>query len=197
MMAFNDMVFANRGQRAYREELPSTEKHLSKPGSAYFIRLQMAHLAEGMKALSDIEKSSTFQDALSRTPRAVREAHARLVPFLSEGLENDWFEKNVVRARHNLTFHYENNQKLITWALADRASRPEAELSSVTVGDHGHLWRFHIADEVVDSILTRKIWHIPKAADLRKEADAMVDRIYLIYCDFLEFVGPFILEFLR
>lgn len=197
MMAFNDMVLANRAARAYKGDLNPTEKHLAKGANMYFIRLQMSHLSEGMKILSGLDESPGFQRILSSCSEAAQAAYRRLALFAYDGPQKTWFVKHVARARHGLTFHYEESEKMIDWALKDRASRPEAELSSITVGDHGHLWRFHVADDVVDSILCRKIWQIPRNTDLRKEADEMADKIYSIYCDFVDFAGPFVLAYLR
>jgi hypothetical protein len=129
-------------------------------------KLQMSHLFEGMKILAGLRESHSFKRNLYSCPDTAQAAYNRLVSFTEDGPEKTWFEKHVTRARHGLTFHYEESEKLVVWALNDRASRPAAELSPITVCDHGHLWRFHIADDVVDSILCRKIWHIPREADL-------------------------------
>ncbi len=197
MMACNDMLLANRSQGIYRGGLRPTEKHLAQGGLMYFVRLQMAHLHEGMKTLELLRTIPHFTTILSSCPSTAQVAYQRLLPFTRPGPERAWFEKNVATARHNLTFHYHESGKWIDWALADRASRKEAEKSSITRGDPGHLWRFHVADDVLDSIMCRKIWQIPRTADVRKEADAIVDRVYAVFRDYVDFAAMFIAQYLK
>jgi hypothetical protein len=197
MMACNDMFLANRSQGIYRGELRPTEKHLAQGGLMYFVRLQMGHLNEAMKILEQLRTIPRFKQILSSCPSKAQAAYKRLLPFIKPGPKKVWFEKNVATARHNLTFHYHESGKWIDWALADRANRKEAEQSSITFGDTGHLWRFHIADAVVDSIMCRKIWQIPKTDNLKNEADAMVDKIYAVFCDYVDFAAMFISQYLK
>lgn len=82
-------------------------------------------------------------------------------------------------------------------AVSDRARRNEAKISSVTQGDEAHLWHFKVADDIVDSIITRQIWNIPREADARIEADKKLDRAFEIATWFLEFSGAFIFKYLE
>jgi hypothetical protein len=197
MMACNDMFLTNRSQGIYIGELRPTEKHLAQGGLMYFVRLQMGHLSEGMKILDQLATIPRFKHILSSCPSNAQASYSRLLPFTKPGPKRVWFEKNVATARHNLTFHYHESGKWIDWALTDRAGRKEAEQSSITFGDTGHLWRFHIADDVVESIMCRKIWQIPRSANLRKAADAMTDKIYAVFCDYLDFAAAFISQYLK
>ncbi len=107
MMACNDMFLANRFQGTYKAELPPTEKHMAQGGSMYFIRLQMAHLHEGMKLLEEIKAVPRFRSILARCSPAAQRAYRRLLPFQKKGPKSEWFDRNVAIARHNLTFHYQ------------------------------------------------------------------------------------------
>lgn len=188
---------ATRSQGLYKGELRATEKHLAKGALMYFVRLQMAHLTEGMKVLQQLETVPSFKRVFSSCRSSAQEAYKRLIPFTQPGPEKTWFDNNVATTRSNLTFHYHESGKWINWALADRASRAVAERSSITYGDHGHLWRFHIADNILDSIMCRKIWKIPKSSDVQKEADIVISKIYNIYRNFINFALVFMLEYLK
>lgn len=101
------------------------------------------------------------------------------------------------KQRHNLTFHYDKNGKLIKKAIADRASRTQARYSFVTRGNTAHLWRFNVADDIVDSIVVRQLWGIPRQSDLRLEADIIADYQHNITLSFIDFAGEFIWKYLN
>ena len=48
---------------------------------------------------------------------------------------------------------------------------------------------------VVDSIVVRQIWAIPRDADLRVEADKVADRAHQIFLWFVDFSGEFIWKY--
>jgi hypothetical protein len=57
------------------------------------------------------------------------------------------------------------------------------------------LWYFKVADDVVDSIVVRQIWAIPRYADMRAEADKVADRAHQIFRWFVDFAGEFIWKY--
>jgi hypothetical protein len=58
-----------------------------------------------------------------------------------------------------------------------------------------HLWHFKVADDVVDSIVVRRIWRIPRDEDFRAKADAIGDEVQKIALLFLDFSGEFIWKY--
>ena len=52
------------------------------------------------------------------------------------------------------------------------------------------------ADDIVDSIVVRQLWGIPRQSDLRLEADMIADYQYEITLSFIDFAGEFIWKYL-
>lgn len=121
-------------------------------------------------------------------PRALKQ-------YLPCGPKRARFEQLAGQIRHNLTFHYDQSRTLIERAISDRAARPEAKVSLITRGDAMHLWHFKVADDVVDSIIVRQIWKIPRDADLRAKAEAIADEVHKILLLFLDFSGESIWKY--
>jgi len=90
------------------------------------------------------------------------------------------------RLRHNLVFHYDESSKLIMKAISDRAERTEARHSSITRGSTAYLWHFKPADDIVDSIVVRQIWGIPRDKDLRAEIDIITDEVHQLFLCFVD-----------
>ncbi|OHC75225.1 MAG: hypothetical protein A3G18_06590 [Rhodospirillales bacterium RIFCSPLOWO2_12_FULL_58_28] len=103
----------------------------------------------------------------------------------------------VGNLRNNLVFHYDESGKLIERAILDRAGRAGARLSSVTRGSTAYLWHFKPADDVVDSIVVRQIWGVPRDKDLRAEVDKIAGDIHEVFLHFTDFAGEFIWKYIE
>lgn len=57
------------------------------------------------------------------------------------------------------------------------------------------MWHFKVASDIVDSIVVRQIWNIPREADARIEADKILDRVHQITMWFLDFSAEFIWKY--
>lgn len=195
MMACNDLSLANEALSVWKEDQPNMRKQRQIGAGMYFVRTQLSHLYEGLKIIDLIRNDSTLLSFLKRCDNQTQESFKKLEEFLPGGLKRADFERLVGQVRHNLTFHYYQSGKLIERAITDRASRPKAQISSVTRGDTAYLWHFKIADDVVDSIVIRQIWNIPTDADLRLEADKISDYVHQIFLWFMDFAGEFIWKY--
>lgn len=201
MMACNDLLLANHSLAEWKKELPGNMKSKQVGAKLYFVKLQLGHLFEGLKLIEEINKDPTLKalvdcgntESDTRTKQLFRE----LEQFLPKAVKRKEFEELVGGIRHNLTFHYSQSGTLIERAISDRANRSDAEISSVTQGDEAHLWHFKVADDIVDSIITRQIWNISRKADARIEADKKLDRAFEIAMWFLDFSGAFIFKYLE
>ena len=158
----------------------------------YFIRAQIAHLYEGMKIIEEIRNENTLSMLVNGCDTQTQQSFRKLEQYLQGGPRRDSFEQLTGRVRNNLTFHYDKTGKLIERAIADRGGRTEAQISTITRGSTAHLWHFKVADDVVDSIVVRQIGKIPRDADLRAEADVIMDEVEQIALSFLDFSGEFI-----
>ena len=197
MMAHNDMSLANQALTEWKGVQPNMRKPRQIGAEMYFVRTQLAHLHEGLKVIEAIRADSLLMAHVAACDLETQQSFQKLIPFLPGEPSRPEFERLIGRVRHSLTFHYDQSGKLIEKAIADRASRAEARQSSVTRGSTAHLWHFKVADDVVDSIVVRQIWKIPKNADLRVEADKIADRVHQIFLWFVDFSGEYIWRYCK
>lgn len=196
MMAFNDISVANQCLSIFKKEQPPMRKHVQRGAAMYFIRLQCGHLNEAMKIVREIRDDQKLCDTVKRCSQIAQESFDKLTNSLKGSSNNAEFEQYVGQIRHNTVFHYTKN-KLVNKALSDRSSRSESCRSKITRGDDISLWRFELADDIVDSVVCRQIWKIPRNADLRKEADLKADYGSKLCQSFLNFSGEFIFRFIK
>jgi hypothetical protein len=197
MMACNDLSLANQALAEWKKEQPLNKKPRQAGAGMYFVRTQLSHLHEGLKVLEDIHNDAFLMSLVKQCDPETQESFHNLEQFLVGGSNRSEIEKIIGRIRHNLTFHYDESGKLIEKAISDRAARSEARISSITRGDHAYLWHFKVADDIVDSIVVRQIWKIPRGTDLRVEADKIADRVHQICLWFLDFSGEFIWRYCK
>jgi hypothetical protein len=196
MMACNDISLANQCLSNFRDEVPPIRRHIQRGALIYFIRLQCGHLNEAMKLIKEIQEDKHLLEKVKRCRSSAQDSFLKLCNCLKGGPDYKKFEQYVGRIRHNTVFHYDKT--VVQKALSDRANRAEARQTRITFGDHISLCRFDLADEIVDSVICRQIWKIPKNVDLRKYADEYSDfgadlcKSYLVFCG--EFIGRYVQE---
>lgn len=195
MMACNDIALANQCLGKHKEEYLITRNHAEWGSAMYFIRLQCGHLTEAMTLIEEIKEDSNLASRVNNCPEFAKNSFKKLERCLKGGPDNGKFEDYVGRIRNNTVFHYD--PKLVSRSLADRASRAESRRSTITKGDDISLWRFGVADDILDSIVCREIWKIPPNADLREEANQYVDFGSDLCKAFLDFCGEFIWRYVR
>jgi hypothetical protein len=190
MMACNDLTLTNQALDDWKKEDRRCRKSKRAEACRYFIRAQIGHLNEGLKVVEEIQKDDMLSGLVGRCDSRTQQSFQDLQQYAPSGSNCQRFEELAGKIRHNLSFHYDQSGKLIERAMADRAAR--SQVSSITRGNMAHLWHFRVADDVVDSIVVRQIWKIPRDADLRTEADRIADEVYHIFLLFLDFAGEFI-----
>lgn len=195
MMACNDLSLVNQALADWKKEQPNSRKPRQVGAGMYFVRTQLAHLYEGLKVIEEIREAATLIALVKQCDAQTQQSFHELEQFVRGGPNRAEFERLVGQVRHNLTFHYFQCETLVERAIEDRAGRQEANASSVTRGDSAHLWHFKVADDIVDSIVVRQIWDIPRNADLRIEADKVADRVHQIFLWFVDFSGEFIWKY--
>lgn len=189
MMAFNDISLANHSLSEYKRERPPVQRHVQMGARMYFVRLQCGHLNEAMKVIHEIRDASALRAEVSRCSAEAQAAFGRLTSCLDGGAGAADFRRYVGAIRNKTAFHYDSDMTLA--ALKDRAGRDEAATSSITEGDDLSRWRFEAADHIMDSIVVRQLWKIPRTADLRTEADLIADYCAGICLSFLVFTSEF------
>ncbi len=197
MMAFNDLALASEGLSSYKSQYVTKHSNKDRGAAMYFARLQASHLYEAMKIVDSIGGNQRLRDVINRCSEKASVAFERLVTLHRDKNQMRKFEQFMGRLRNNVTFHYDESGELIKRAMASRAKKPLGNPTSITRGTDSYSWRFAVADDVVDSIVCREIWKIPKTADLRTEADAAVDYMHQIFVDFADFASELIVKYVR
>lgn len=196
MMCCNDLQLSNESLSTWSKEESRRKKYRKKGAGMYFLRIQISHLFEGFAILEQIKENYHLCSVLEQCDSQTQKSFKKLEPYLKKtSTEKRRLEEIAGRIRSNLTFHYDESNKLIKNAIKDRASRPTARYSSVTRGSETYLWHFKAADDIIDSIVIRQIWKIPRNTDLRKESDKIANEIYDIFLSFMDFSGEFIWKY--
>jgi len=195
MIAGNDIALANQCFGYYKNEESSINNDIRRGAGLYFIKMQCGHLNEAIKLIEEINEDEYLLKRVKRCSSAAKDAFAKLRKCLIGESDEKKFVQYIGRIRHNTAFHYD--KKVVDKALADRAGRAESRRSKITCGDNINLWRFHLADDILDSIVCRHIWKIPRTADLRQEADNIADFGGDLCVAFLNFSGEYIFRFVK
>lgn len=192
MMAYNDLSLANQALTEWKKEQPRSKKSRQTGAGMYFVRIELAHLYEGLKVIDAIRSDTLLMTLVRQCSQETQQAFHDLESFCPKGSNHTEFKKLIGRMRHNLTFHYDESGKLIEKAISDSAAYADGHSSSVTIGDTAHLGYFKVADIIVNSIVVRQIWEISKETNLRIEADKIADRVHQIFLWFVNFSEEFI-----
>ncbi len=189
MMAFNDIALANHTMAENRKEQPRLRQHVQWGAVLYFIRLQCGHLVEALEIIREIKANDSLMRTVERCPLDARKAFTILTSCLEQPGRAE-FGRYVWAVRDKVAFHYDTY--LIRDALEDRATRPESRRSRIFRSDDLALWRCQVADHIMDSIVSRHVWRIPRDADLRGEADRISDYAAGLCHSFLVFAADFV-----
>lgn len=195
MMACNDIALANHCQSIFRKGQSPISGYIQKGALMYFVRLQCGHLNEAMKVIEEIKEDQNLCNIIEGCSQNARDSFAKLTACLRSGPDYKQFQKYVGQIRQNTVFHY--SDKMVDKALTDRSSRIETRISKITYGDHISLSRFDLADDIVDSIVCRHIWKIPRSANLRQEADRISDFASDLCKSLLNFGGEFVYRYIK
>lgn len=192
MMACNDMALANQALADWKSE-SRPERSAKKHGAGmYFVRIQMAHLFEGLKIIEEIRDSAELMTLVDRCDERTKRSFADLTSYLRDGANHQNFDRLIGRVRHNVTFHYHQGGELIERAVVALASQPEHRTSSVTRGSDAYRWYFKVADDVVENIVVHQIWRIAPGADVSAESDRIAGELHRIFLSYMDFAGEFI-----
>ncbi len=193
MMAANDLGFANEALSMFNAKNSPSQLDRRDAARRYFLRMQLSHLRQGMKVIGSISNDRTLSAVVAGCDAQTRADFEQLRQFLPNGQRANDFKKWVQEVRNNVGFHYDEDKGYTEAVIADRADR--GQVSSITRGNHCHLWFFKVADEIVDSIVCRQIWRIPREASLREETDQVATELYGAVVLFVDFAGEFIWKY--
>lgn len=197
MMACNDMSLSNQALDDWKK--PQTRERIDRQRAAcmYFVRVELSHLFEALKIIEQIQRSPGLSTLVQQCDTQTRKSFSELLNHVSGGAKRARIEKLVGQLRHNLTFHYHQCDKLILRAIEDRASRAEANHAWITRASTAHRWRFSLADDVIDSVVVRQQWAIPRNADLPVESDKIAAEVHEVMLQYFDFAGEFVWKFVE
>jgi hypothetical protein len=195
MMAANDISLANWSIERFKGDLPRMELHMRAGAIQYFVRLMCGHLNEAIRLIDAIQKERDLLNLIERCSPEIRRAYQGLCDCLPKGKDHDYFGASVARMRNTIAFHYDPEQ--VRKALVHVANEPSQPLAKITLGTDFYLFRFNLADVLMDSIVVRQIMRIPVGGDIRAEAKRFESFVNGKCIDFLTFVNVFATTYVR
>jgi hypothetical protein len=195
MMACNDLSLANQALSEWKSPQPIEKRDQQTAACMYFARIEFAHLHEALQIIRQVESTPSLRQFVDQCDLRTQAAFAKLITYAHGGANHNRIRSLIGNVRDNFTFHYYQCDKLIVDAIDDRATRTESNLSSITRASSAYRWRFKVADDVIDSAVVRKLWAVPREADLRAEVDKIADEIHSVFLLFMDFSGEFIWKY--
>src|SRR5277367_3837182 len=194
-MVCNDLAIANSSLGHFKNLSANALSHVRQGGALYFVRMSCGHLREGIRAVQEIRDDVALSALVTRCDAPAESAFAQLCECLPAGKHHAEFQRYIPSVRNKTAFHYDSTE--IREALEYRTKHHSNSLCAMTIGEDIHSCRFDFADVVIDTIVCRKLWAIPIAADVRTEADRIADWCCIKSIEFLTFGGDFVMRFLQ
>jgi hypothetical protein len=193
-MVCNDLALANSLLGHYTKMKSSDIlSHVRNGARLYFVRMSCGHLREGIFAINDVKNHPGLSALVKKCHGRTQSAFASLCECLQGGEDHADFVRYIKPIRDTIGFHYEPNA--VAWAIEDRAKRSAP--FSMTIGEDINSCRFEFADDLLDTVVCRKLWQIPPDKDVHVEADRIADWCFQKSVQFFDFGEDFVSRFLR
>ena len=76
MMACNDMTLANLALTDWKQPQPQERRDLEVGARMYFVRIELAHLYEGLKIIEEIQASAMLRGLVEACDERTRDSYA-------------------------------------------------------------------------------------------------------------------------
>lgn len=197
MICCNDMSLANQSLSKWKtkDSLNSYEKVRQRGGGMYFVKLQLAHLYEGLKIIEEITRNKKLAELIETLDTSSQKSLEVLKPYLTNSPEKEKIEKYIGIVRSNLAFHYDESSKLIGRSVASLAKSETTRRSSITRGDHAYRWYFKLGDDVVNNMVVREIWKVADGKSSDQEIDEILMWSHKLFISFMDFSGELIWKY--
>lgn len=195
MMACNDLAAANQALGRCREDTSERTRSVRRGTSLYFVRLQLAHLKEALDIIHEIHDCPNLREIVDDCPRPIPEYFVKLLTFAKGGTREREFVKYVALVRHKITFHYDH--RIIQAALNHRSRRRGHIAHFMTIADDARLFRFEIADDLVDTLITHTLWKVAPSAQTSVDADQIAELCFGIFTTLMDFAGTFATRYME
>jgi len=195
MMACNDMSLANQTLADWKKEQPPRRKTRAFGARIYFLRMEFAHLYEGLKVIDEIQRDPALLELVASCDLQTRRSFDDLITYQKGGAKHAVLKDLAGKVRHNIAFHYQQAGTLIENAIDDFARR--GKNSSETRADTAPDWHFEVADVVVDQVVCRGLWGISPGAGSSARIDEVAMKIHELFLSFMDFSGEFIWRYCK
>lgn len=191
MMTLSDLVLTSDALGQWNAEERRERRGVKRSARAYFVRLQMAHLYEGLRVIEDIE--TDHMDRIEACDPQTRASFEKCRAFVKDKTK---YESIVGLVRNTLTFHYGHNTRLIGLALKEIAlEHPEKDVW-ITRGRDLHHWLYEPAQLVVDKVMVRKALRL-EGPVTGGDADEVLAPVFAVRDAFSDFAAQFIERYAR
>ncbi len=185
MMLCNDLQCANEGLKKSKNS-----EFKSKAAGMYFVRIQIAHLNEGIDIFEKIATDNELINLLIHCDDETKKSF----DYVKENIPK--VKKYTAQIRNNIVFHYNDNEKRIKEAISNILREEPNKTGNVIKGNHAHLWHFEVADQIVDNIVVEEIFDIKTSGKKRlEESDRKMQEIHELLVRYMDFAGEFICLF--
>jgi hypothetical protein len=191
MITSNDLTLNDHATRMWNGEQGEKHKDRQVGAKMYFIRQQISLLYEEMKIIRKILKTPALMDAVSKCDAETQNAFRDIKKFI--GTED--YKKIVGRLRNKVGFHLDED--VVITALNGLETEHPGVRMSMSWGEDVIDWHYEPGDRVIDRIVVRDIFDIPKDADIHEEIDKIVARLQVVSEHFAVFAVHFIQKITR
>ncbi len=168
-MVYNDLLTINWALGRFNDAKASLPNYMHKGMRIYFSRIHNGHLAEGLKAVQKIRGNKKLLGIVGECSSDAQEAFKALCRCLPGGADASDFNRYVGQIRNRVAFHCDVSY--LRWGIRNRAARTTASTSTLTAGGTVESNRFEFVDDLLDTVVCRKVWKIKEGVDRRTEAD--------------------------
>jgi hypothetical protein len=151
----------------------------------YFLRLLIAHLHESMKIIKDIKKTPELMEAVEACEEKTQNDFAAVWALVGTA---DY--KSIMTMRNKIGSHWDDD--VVEPAIFEMNQENPDYSMLLSLGDEMLDWHFDPADRIIDRVVVKKVFDIPKGADIEEEVDKIVRRLFDVVDALVSFAGHFI-----
>jgi hypothetical protein len=188
MMVVNDVGLANNAVYEWDQGQERRKQPRAAGAKLYFVRMQMAHICEALEIVDEIRKTPALKEAVEDCDYRTVRAFEKICAFI----DSDDFKK-IAKLRNMAAFHYD--KKMPQRMLKSLSEEFPGDLSEFSMGEDTLSWYCQVADKVLDRLLMREIFEIPKGPKQVAKTSAMHARMFEMANALGDFAAHFVREY--
>jgi hypothetical protein len=171
MMAVNDMVLTNVALEDWCKSDDKRKVRRRSNGRMFFARVQVAFVFEALDMIKEIRASDPMKAHVDRCDDRTKECFKKVCDFIDS---ND--HALLAEVRSSAVFHYD--PKRAVRAITEMSKKDPEDRQSYTLGDELLDWHYELADKSHERNIVHHIFKVAEDADIGKESDAIMNRIF-------------------